>query len=71
MRQDLFDQLSKILNLYINLNDKPLCDLLLFGNSQNNIIINRIILEAKISFIKIRKGFQIEFKHKTAATFSF
>ena len=71
MRQDLLGQLSVISGLNIDLDDKPLCDLLLFGDSKNSVIINRIILEATISFIKTRKGVQIELKHEKAATFSF
>ena len=57
MRQDLFDQLSEILGLNVDLDDKALCDSLLFGESMNSVIINRIILEATISFIKTRKRF--------------
>ena len=34
MRQDLFGQLSVIPGLNIDLDDKPLCDLLLFGDSK-------------------------------------
>ena len=41
--------------LNLNLDDKSLCDLLLFGDSQYNVIINRIILEAIILFIKNTK----------------
>ena len=51
MRQDLFDQLSEIPVLNVNLDNKSLCDLLLFGDSQYNAIINRMILEATILFI--------------------
>ena len=57
MRQDLFDRLSEIPGLNIDLDDKPLCDLLLFGDLKNSVIINRIILEATISFIKDTKRF--------------
>ena len=57
MRQDLFGRLSEILGLNIDLDDKPLCDLPLFGDSKNSVIINRIILEATISFIKNTKKF--------------
>ena len=60
MRQDLFGRLSEIPSLNIDLEDKPLCDLLLFGDSKNSVIINRIILEAAISSSTPRKGFQIE-----------
>ena len=34
MQQDLFGQLSVIPGLNIDLDDKPLCDLLLFGDSK-------------------------------------
>ena len=57
MRPDLFGRLSEIPGLNIDLDDKPLCDLLLFGDSKNSVIINRIILEATISFIKNTKRF--------------
>ena len=40
MRQDLFERLSVIPGLDIDLDDKPLCDLLLFGDSKNSVIIN-------------------------------
>ena len=57
MRQDLFGRLSEIPGLSIDLDDKRMCDLLLFGDSKNSVIINRIILEATISFIKNTKRF--------------
>ena len=57
MRQDLFGRLSEIPGLNIDLDDKPLCDLLLFGDSKKSVIISRIILEATISFIKNTKRF--------------
>ena len=57
MRQDLFGRLSEIHDLNIDLDDKPLCDLLLFGDSKKSVIINRIILEAAISLIKNTKRF--------------
>ncbi len=57
MRRDLFDQLSKIPGLSFDLDDKPLCDLLLFGDSHYNVITNTMILEATISFIKNTKRF--------------
>ena len=55
MRLDLFEPLSEIPGLNIDLDDKPMCDLLLFGDSKNSAIINRRILEATISFIKNTK----------------
>ena len=57
MRQDLFGRLSEVPGLNIDREDKPLCDLLLFGDSKNSVIINRIILDAIISFIKATKRF--------------
>ena len=57
MRQDLFGWLSEIPGLNIDQDDKPLCDLLLLGDSKKSVIINRIILEATISFIKNTKRF--------------
>ena len=52
MRIDLFGQLTDIPGLNImNLDSNALCDLLLFGSSQLNIMANRIILEATIAFI--------------------
>ena len=57
MRQDLFDQLSEVPGLNVDLDDKLLCDMLMFGDSKNVVIINRIILEAKTSFIKNTKRF--------------
>ena len=55
MRQNLFGQLFHIPRLILNLDDKPLCELLLFGNSQLNVASNRKILTATISFIKNTK----------------
>ncbi len=57
MWRGLFYQLFKILGLSLDLDDKPLCDLLLFGDSHYNVITNRMILEATISFIKNTKRF--------------
>ena len=57
MRQNLFGQLSHLPGLMLNLDDKPLCELFLFGDAQLNIAINRKILEATISYIKNTKRF--------------
>ena len=57
MRQNLFGQLYHIPGLILNLDDKPLCELLLFGDTQLNVASNRKILEATISFIKDTKRF--------------
>ena len=35
-----------------SLDSKTICELLLFGSPNVNVIVNRIILEATISFIK-------------------
>ena len=51
MRQNLFGQLSHVPGLIPNLDDKPLCELLLFGDTQLNFANNRKILEATISYI--------------------
>ena len=52
MRIDLFGQLTDIPGLDItNLESNALCELLLFGSSQLNVMANRIILEATIAFI--------------------
>lgn len=52
-----FYQLSEIPGSIVYMYDKPLCDLLLFGDSQHNVIFNRIILEATIYFINKREKF--------------
>ena len=57
MRQNLFGQLSDIPGLILNVDDKSLCDLLLFGDSKYSVANNRKILEATISFIKNTKRF--------------
>ena len=56
MRCDLLGQLSEIPGLDISQHDsKSLCTLLLYGSPSLNIIANRIIMEATISFIKETK----------------
>ena len=58
MRCDLLGQLSEIPGLEISHYDsKSLCALLLYGSPLLNIIANRIIMEATISFIKETKRF--------------
>ena len=55
MRRDLFRQLT-INGLDIReLDSNALCNLLLFGSNDLNIVENRTILEATISFIKATK----------------
>ena len=60
MRQNLSGQLFHIPGLMLNLDDKALCQLLLFGDTQLNVVSNRKILEAATCFIKNAKGFIIE-----------
>ena len=57
MRQNLFGQLSHISGLTLNLDDNPLCELLLFGDPRFSVASNSKILEATISFIKNTKRF--------------
>ena len=58
MRCDLLGQLSEIPGLEIShYNSKSICALLLYGSPLLNIIANRIIMEATISFIKETKRF--------------
>ena len=57
MRQNLYGQLFHIFSLILNLDEKPLCELLLFGNIQLNVASNREILEATICFIKNMRRF--------------
>ena len=58
MRCDLLDQISEIPGLDISqYNLKSFCTLLLYGSPLLNIIANRMILEATISFIKETKRF--------------
>ena len=57
MRRDLFRQLN-IPGLDINkLDSDALCTLLLFGTKDLNLVENRIIIEATISFINATKRF--------------
>ena len=57
MRRDLFHQLN-IPGLDINkLDADALCTLLLFGTKDLNLVENRIIIEATISFINATKRF--------------
>ena len=57
MRRDLFRQLT-IPGLDINkLDSDALCSLLLFGSKDLNVVENRIIIEATISFINATKRF--------------
>ena len=57
MRRDLFRQLI-IPGLDINeLDSDALCNLLLFGSKDLNVVENRIIIEATISFIEVTNRF--------------
>ena len=40
MRRNLFGQLSNTPGLTIDIDDKPLCELLLFGDPQLNVVSN-------------------------------
>ena len=52
-RTDLLGQLGDLPGIDIDsLDSKTICELLLFGSLNANVIVNRIILEATISFIK-------------------
>lgn len=56
MRRDLLRKLSDIPGLDITkLHAKTLCKLLLYGNPHFNVVENRVILEATISFIESTK----------------
>ena len=53
LSQDLFDQLSDIDRFNVaDVNPNELCPLLLFGDQNLGTVVNRIKLEATISFIK-------------------
>ena len=52
-RTDLLGQLGDLLGIDIDsLDSTTICELLLVGRPNANVIVNRIILEATISFIK-------------------
>ena len=52
-RADLLGQLGDLPGIdIVSLDSKTICELLLFGSPSLNVIVNRIILEATISFIK-------------------
>ena len=57
MRQNLLDELFHIPGLILSLDYKPLCELLLFANTQRNVASNRKILEATICSVKNTKRF--------------
>ena len=52
-RRDLLGQLEDLPGIdIVSLDSETICELLLFGSPNLNVIVNRIILEATISFIK-------------------
>ena len=52
-RRDLLGQLGDLPGIdIVSLDSETICELLLFGSPNLNVIVNRIILEATISFIK-------------------
>ena len=56
---DFFGQISEIPVLDINdVNATALCNLLLHGSSQLNLVSNSIILDATISYIRTTNRFQ-------------
>ena len=58
MRGDLLRQLSHIPRIDITLMDsKSLCQLLLFGSTNLNVVENRIVLEATMAYMKATKRF--------------
>ena len=59
MHAELFGQLSEIPAFDINgMNSTTLCSLVLYDSSQVDIVTNRMILDATISYIKTTKRFQ-------------
>ena len=57
---NLHGELSEFLNLDIsNLDDDFFCSLLLYGSAEFPYIINRMILEATIKYIKSSKRFDL------------
>ena len=69
MHQNLFGQLVHISGLILNVDDTPLCELLLFGDTQLNVASNRKILEATTSLIKNTKRFSNTNKAALVAIF--
>ena len=58
MRTDFFSQLAELPGLDItSMDSKDLCELLLYGTSDLNVVENRNIIEATISFIERSKRF--------------
>ena len=57
LRQTLLGQISDVGFDIASMCTKDLCCLLLYGKPNGSTIVNRMILEATISFIKISKRF--------------
>ena len=53
LREDLFGTVTEVSGIDIaNLDSETLCNLLLYGSSDMNMIDNRIIIEATIEYIE-------------------
>ena len=58
LRRNLLGQLSEILSMDVyNFDDDFVCSLMLYGNSELPYIVNRMILEATLEYIKLSKRF--------------
>ena len=58
MRNKLFGQLSEVPGLKIsNLLATEICELILYGSSELNVLANRLLMEATLHFIKNAKRF--------------
>ena len=58
LRQTLLGQISDVGFDIANMTTKDLCYLLLYGKPNGSTLINRMILEATVSFIKSSKRFE-------------
>ena len=58
MRNELFGQLSHVLWFSIlDLDAKVLCEMILYGSSKLNVLVNRHLIEATLQFIQSTKRF--------------
>ena len=58
-RRIMLDLVSRITNINImRQSSKELCNLLLYGDSNSNVMINRIILEATLKYLKNSRRFE-------------
>ena len=58
LRRNLVRQLSEILSMDVsNFDDDFICSLMLYGNSELPYIVNRMILEATLEYIKSSRRF--------------